>query len=120
MNPDLLDNLRRSDRARLHAEHATRCAVLGIPAGTSRSLVAVFNDLPELMQTWLRHQQPNAYITIAWLRIQAAEWRRESDQLAPEQPDLARSARHYADQLLAAAELAEAQEKILEAHHAIA
>ena len=116
MNPDLLDDLRRSDRARRQAEHATRCAVLGIPAGTSRSLVAVFNDLPEFVQTWLRHQQPSAYVTIAWLRRVADDWYREAGSQT--EPMFARSARRHADMLISAAELAEEHEQ--GDHHATA
>lgn len=117
MNTDIYENLKRTAWKRAMAEHERRCEELSIPAGTTGCIVAVFTELSEYVQDLIRHQKPSAYVTITWLRYQAAQWRHQAalHHHAGEM-NLVRIAQLYAEQLTDAADRAERQES----HHATA
>lgn len=115
MNQDIYEDLKRTAWRRAAAEHEQRCQDLSIPVGTTGAIVAVFPDLPEYVQDLIRHQ--TGYVTISWLRYQAAQWRYQSAIHGHAgEKKLAVIAQRYAGQLTDAADLAERQEL----HHATA
>lgn len=110
MNVKLFEDLQDAAQRAARQAHLERCNALGIPAGTSATLVAVFDQLPAYVQDWLRRQLPSQFITVGWLRIEAERWEADAEAyeaLPGPEVSLAQMARRHAAELRTAMEIAE-------------